>query len=58
MLQNSTVAAFTIFELIRENQLGGKITPLPTPPATQIKVKGELHCLWGCFRKQTGRKDV
>ena len=26
MLQNSTVAAFTVFELIRENQLGGKIT--------------------------------
>ena len=56
MLQNSTVAAFTVFELIRENQLGGKITPPPTPPATQIRVKGELHCL--CFRKQTGRKDV
>ena len=32
MLQNSTVAAFTVFELIRENQLGGKITPPPPPP--------------------------
>ena len=35
MLQNSRVTAFTVFELLRENQLGGKITPLPT----QIRVK-------------------
>ena len=36
MLQNSSVTAFTIFELLREHQLGaGKITPLPT----QIRVK-------------------
>ena len=34
MLQNSRVTAFTVFELLRENQLGGKITPLPT----QIRV--------------------
>ena len=31
MLQNSRVAAVAIFELLRENHLGGKITPLPTP---------------------------
>ena len=30
MLQNSRVTAFTVFELLRENQLGGKITP-PRP---------------------------
>ena len=33
MLQNSRVAVFTVFELLRENQLGAgggvKITPLP-----------------------------
>ena len=35
MLQNSTVTAFAVFELLREDQLGeGKITPLPT----QIRV--------------------
>ena len=35
MLQNSRVTAFTVFELITENQQGGKITPpLPTPPNT------------------------
>ena len=32
MLQNSRVTAFTVFELLRENQLaGGKITPFPLP---------------------------
>ena len=36
MLQNSRVTAFTVFELLRENQLEGKITPLPP---TQIRVK-------------------
>ena len=35
MQQNSRVTAFTVFELLRENQLGGKITPRPT----QIRVK-------------------
>ena len=42
MLQNSKVTAFTIFELLKENQLGGKITPptppTPPPPFTQIRV--------------------
>ena len=33
MLQNSSVTAFTVFELLRENQLGGKIThPHPLHP--------------------------
>ena len=34
MLQNSGVTAFTVLELLRENQLGGggdKITPSPLP---------------------------
>ena len=31
MLQNSRVTAFTIFELLRENQLRGGITPPPPP---------------------------
>ena len=34
MLQNSRVAAFTVFELLRENQLGGGDYPSPT----QIRV--------------------
>ena len=36
MLQNFRVAAFTVFELLRENQLRSKIPP-PTAP-TQIRV--------------------
>ena len=35
MLQNSRVTAFTVLELLRENQLRSKITP-PLPP-TQIR---------------------
>ena len=39
MLQNAMVTAFTVSELLRENQWmegrGGKITP----PSTQIRVK-------------------
>ena len=31
MLQNFRVTAFTVFELLRENHLGGKITPHPPP---------------------------
>ena len=39
MLQNSRVTAFTFFELLWENQLGGWVK-LPTPiPLTQIRVK-------------------
>ena len=32
MLQNSRVAAFTVSELLRENQQGGKIIPPPPTP--------------------------
>ena len=39
MLQNARFTAFTISELLRENQLGGKITP--PLPLTQIRVKPE-----------------
>ena len=47
MLQKARVTAFTIFELLRENQLGGgKITPSPT----QIRVNWSritfLNQLW------------
>ena len=47
MLQNAKIIAFTISELLRENQQGregGKITKLPPPPSSlpstiQIRVK-------------------
>ena len=32
MLQSSSFTSFTVFELFRENQLGGKITPPSTHP--------------------------
>ena len=38
MLQNSRVTTFTVFELLRENQVQGKITPSHLP-APQIRVK-------------------
>ena len=39
MLQNSSVTAFTVFELIRENQLGGVGVKLPTLTQISIKVR-------------------
>ena len=42
MLQNARVAAFTVFELLRENQQGKEIIvpPPPTPqPPIQIRAK-------------------
>ena len=41
MLQNSRVTAFTIFELLRENQLGGGGKTTSTP--TQIRVKSHAE---------------
>ena len=38
-LQNVRVTAFTVSELLRDNQQGGKVTSTPTtttPPRTQI----------------------
>ena len=35
MLQNARVTAFTVSELLRENQHGGKITP---PPRLGLKL--------------------
>ena len=35
MLQNSRVTAFTVFELLRENQLGGGVK-LPPPPLLRL----------------------
>ena len=44
MLQNSRVLIFTIFELLRENQLGDKITPTPNPlPPPHIRIKRALR---------------
>ena len=34
MLQNARVTAFTVSELLRENQQGGKITSPPSPAHT------------------------
>ena len=39
MLQNSRVTAFTVFELLLENQLGGGGVKLPTPPRLKLKVR-------------------
>ena len=39
MLQNVRVTAFTVSELLRDNQQGGKVTSsstTTTPPSTQI----------------------
>ena len=38
MLQNSRVTAFTVFDLLRENQLGGRGVGNYLPPTTQIRV--------------------
>ena len=37
MLQNSRVTAFTFFELLRENQLGGVKLPPPPPPRLGLR---------------------
>ena len=37
--QNSRVTALTVFELLRENQLGGGRVKLPPPSPPQIRVK-------------------
>ena len=51
MLQNTRVSAFTVSELLKENQQGGgvsKITPtnLSPPSFTQIRVKDYYIILW------------
>ena len=49
MLQNYRVTAFTVFELLRKNQLGGKITL----PLTQIRVNKLsvfLFCIGNPFK--------
>ena len=42
MLQNSRVAAFTVFELLKEKQVGGVKLP-PPPSSTQIRVKPPIN---------------
>ena len=45
MLQNSRVTAFTVFELLRENQLGGGYSyPCPIPPRLGLNRKGMAAC--------------
>ena len=41
MLQNVRIVAFTVSELFRENQHGGRggVKLLPPPPHTQIRIK-------------------
>ena len=41
MLQNSRVAAFTVFELLKEKQVGG--SNYPPPSSTQIRVKPPIN---------------
>ena len=41
MLQNARVAAFTVSELLRENQQGGKINPSP-PARLGLKIGTEM----------------
>ena len=50
MLQNSRVTAFTVFELLRENQLGSGSVKLP--PLSQIRVN-EIHLLVENKKKKT-----
>ena len=38
MLQNARVTALSLFGLLRENQLGGRIYTTPPPPATRPRL--------------------
>ena len=42
MLQNSRVTALTVFELLRENQLGGGLKLPPPPPRLGLTGKGTI----------------
>ena len=53
MLQNARVAAFTISELLRENQDGVKLPPTILP--TQIRVKS--HAEWSTFLRQLSENE-
>ena len=58
MLQNAKVTAFTVSELLKENQQGGKITP---PPPFQIRVKiwpwkfWNIQGKYSCWRLLPGK---
>ena len=49
MLQNYRVTAFTVFELLRKNQLGGKIT-LPLTQIRVNKLSAFLFCIGNPFK--------
>ena len=52
MLRNSRVTGFTVLELLRENQLGSKITPPP-----QIRVKKDTFTSdWRKIQVNSSRK--
>ena len=42
MPQNARDTAFTVFELLRENQQGGKITTTPPPPPRPLRLRLSL----------------
>ena len=57
MLQNASVAAFTVFELLRENQQGGKGgLKLPLLP-THIRVKEPRQMRTFGYDEKTGITD-
>ena len=49
MLQNSRATAFTVFELLRENQLGGGKITLSPPPTPRIRVNDIDKSVHGKF---------
>ena len=71
MLQNSRVIAFTVSELLRENQQdggrggGGKTIPTTTTTTTQIRIKGSfcsqnslfIFWLFSAYRKNDDLGD-
>ena len=54
MLQNARVVAFTVSELLKENQQGGKINL----PPTQIRVKGLRKTFWRTTTKKSENENL
>ena len=49
MLQNSRVAAFTVSELLRENQQGGKIIPTPHTQIISVEFISYKFLITECY---------